>query len=453
MNSSLGEWNATEDNYEYNNTNDSYVYAEGNTDFVLRWNVWISISFITCCIGLVGNGYIIWLLGFQIKRNCFTTFILNLAVADFGFLTCAFIHHIHPFTNFLECNIFYHVFNYFTRVMLINTNFLLAAISIDRCVAILFPIWHRCSRPNHLSSVVCAFLWISCFLLSGIISVMEIFLKSFHSKRFSEIYNRLMMNSSQEDVDAAEIYYRNNYTNDSYENAREITAFSEWILWKGLTLITCCVGLVGNGYIIWLLGFQIRRNCFTTFILNLAIADFGVSLADGTEWRRHVDQLRRRLPPKTSTATDPTALDTTALQPVTANLWPSANNSQFEAFPQPDVSYPTAASWQPSLVDSQPEFTAVYPHVEAFPQSGLSYPFPCSSQTIPAPPPPGFRSLVPPALYSLHNPTAAYRYCTPFPSTAPPRPGLPQSLHPPSGPVQDGVTHSSTPFGEELPRA
>ncbi|XP_032078957.1 mas-related G-protein coupled receptor member H-like [Thamnophis elegans] len=177
MNSSLGDLDATQNYHEYNNISDSYEYEEEKGLTVLGQNVWLGLILITCCIGLVGNGYIIWLLGFQIKRNCFTTFILNLAIADFGFVTCAFIHHIHPFTNFLQYNISYYVFNYFTRVMLINANFLLAAISIDRCVAILFPIWHRCSRPNHLSSVVCAILWISCFLLSGIISVMEIFLK------------------------------------------------------------------------------------------------------------------------------------------------------------------------------------------------------------------------------------------------------------------------------------
>ncbi|XP_070605383.1 mas-related G-protein coupled receptor member H-like [Erythrolamprus reginae] len=52
--------------------------------------------------------------------------------------------------------------------MYINGIFLLIAISIDRCVCVLFPIWHRCSRPKHLSSAVCAFLWILSVLLVGI---------------------------------------------------------------------------------------------------------------------------------------------------------------------------------------------------------------------------------------------------------------------------------------------
>ncbi|KFZ47707.1 Mas-related G-protein coupled receptor member H, partial [Antrostomus carolinensis] len=36
---------------------------------------------------------------------------------------------------------------------------LLTAISIERCVSILCPLWYRCRRPPCLSSVVCALLW------------------------------------------------------------------------------------------------------------------------------------------------------------------------------------------------------------------------------------------------------------------------------------------------------
>ncbi|KAG8133979.1 hypothetical protein E2320_011735, partial [Naja naja] len=60
-----------------------------------------------------------------------------------------------------------------SEIMYINGLLLLVAISIDRCVAVLFPIWHRCSRPKHLSPAVCAFLWIISFLLGGIPNIVE----------------------------------------------------------------------------------------------------------------------------------------------------------------------------------------------------------------------------------------------------------------------------------------
>ncbi|KAK9402929.1 Mrgprh: Mas-related G-protein coupled receptor member H [Crotalus adamanteus] len=136
--------NATADYFEYDNNDvleDLFIY-----DYYK--NIIFSIILIICCIGTPLNGIVIWLLGFQIKRNPFTVLILNLAIADFG----------------IPQQIFYILFN----VTYINGLFLLTAISMDRCVSVLFPIWHRCSRPKYLSPAVCAILWIFSFLLSGI---------------------------------------------------------------------------------------------------------------------------------------------------------------------------------------------------------------------------------------------------------------------------------------------
>ncbi|KFZ62720.1 Proto-oncogene Mas, partial [Podiceps cristatus] len=36
---------------------------------------------------------------------------------------------------------------------------LLTAISVERCVSVLFPIWYRCHRPKHLAGVVSGVLW------------------------------------------------------------------------------------------------------------------------------------------------------------------------------------------------------------------------------------------------------------------------------------------------------
>ncbi|KAM3840828.1 mas-related G-protein coupled receptor member H-like [Vipera latastei] len=175
MSFSLGDLNATENYYGYNNTTDSYEHTEQLSPTEIGWIALTGIILIACCIGLVGNGYIIWLLGFQMKRNCFTTFIFNLAIADFGYLTSIVIFFINLFIYFPQSEIFFQICVYFGHMMYVNANFLLTAISIDRCVAVLFPLWHRCSRPQYLSSRVCAFLWISSFLLGGIINIMTNF--------------------------------------------------------------------------------------------------------------------------------------------------------------------------------------------------------------------------------------------------------------------------------------
>ncbi|XP_063156063.1 mas-related G-protein coupled receptor member H-like [Candoia aspera] len=61
----------------------------------------------------------------------------------------------------------------FLYITYISGLFLVTAISIDRCVSVLFPIWHRCSRPRYLSPAVCALLWIFCFILGGIQNILE----------------------------------------------------------------------------------------------------------------------------------------------------------------------------------------------------------------------------------------------------------------------------------------
>uniref|UniRef100_A0A8C6YE60 G-protein coupled receptors family 1 profile domain-containing protein n=1 Tax=Naja naja TaxID=35670 RepID=A0A8C6YE60_NAJNA len=125
-----------------------------------------SVTLITFCTGVPLNGIVIWLLGFQIKRNPFTVLILNLAISDFGFLIFAALYSM---GNFIAAQSFRNLaIFYLFDATYINGLFHLTVISIDRCVAVLFPMWYHYSRPKHLSLVVCALLWIFSFLLVGI---------------------------------------------------------------------------------------------------------------------------------------------------------------------------------------------------------------------------------------------------------------------------------------------
>ncbi|XP_060548358.1 proto-oncogene Mas-like [Pantherophis guttatus] len=124
-----------------------------------------------CILGLVGNGMTIYLLAFSIKRNPFTTFILNLSIADFGVLTSLITAAIFVSVFTLShkthlLNAFFFLFFEFFFFTYSASQFLLTAISLDRCVAVLFPLWHRCHRPPYFSTLVCSLIWILSFLLS-----------------------------------------------------------------------------------------------------------------------------------------------------------------------------------------------------------------------------------------------------------------------------------------------
>ncbi|KAM3840799.1 proto-oncogene Mas-like [Vipera latastei] len=126
-----------------------------------------------CILGLVGNGRTIYLLAFSIKRNSFTTYILNLSIADFGVLTslimaATFVIVLILSQRTLMVDTFFFLLFEFFFFTYSASQFLLTAISLDRCVAVLFPLWHRCHRPPYLSTLVCGLIWILTFLLSAV---------------------------------------------------------------------------------------------------------------------------------------------------------------------------------------------------------------------------------------------------------------------------------------------
>ncbi|XP_005529137.1 PREDICTED: mas-related G-protein coupled receptor member H-like [Pseudopodoces humilis] len=119
-----------------------------------------SVTLLICLCGLVGNGAVICLL----QRNPTTFYAINLAFANFTFL-----HFVVPSTLLylkeeLSCSTIMPLV--FLRalfpLLLFSYNlglYLLTAISIDRCISILYPLWYHCHRPKRLSWVVCALLW------------------------------------------------------------------------------------------------------------------------------------------------------------------------------------------------------------------------------------------------------------------------------------------------------
>ncbi|XP_061205309.1 proto-oncogene Mas-like [Neopsephotus bourkii] len=124
-----------------------------------------------CVFGMVGNGIVLWFLGFQMKRNHFTIYILNLAVADCSLLLVYFLFLLGYFNLTIICYNLDSFFPFFINsidALWILCNFfvlsslgLLTAISTERCGSVIFPIWYRCHRPKHLSGIVSGVLWAS----------------------------------------------------------------------------------------------------------------------------------------------------------------------------------------------------------------------------------------------------------------------------------------------------
>ncbi|XP_014718744.1 mas-related G-protein coupled receptor member X2-like [Equus asinus] len=126
------------------------------------------LTFTIALVGLAGNAIVLWILGFHMRRNPFTVYILNLAGADFIFLCSQIVLNLEGLIalfhslSFSIASIFITVWNfaYFAGLSI------LTAISTERCLSVLCPIWYRCRRPKHTSTVICALLWALSLVLS-----------------------------------------------------------------------------------------------------------------------------------------------------------------------------------------------------------------------------------------------------------------------------------------------
>ncbi|XP_009465401.1 PREDICTED: C3a anaphylatoxin chemotactic receptor [Nipponia nippon] len=128
----------------------------------------IAIFIVIFIIGIPGNGLVIWVAGLKMKRSVNIVWFLNLAVADFMCclsLPFSIVHlalHEHwPYGWFL-CKVIPSViiFTMFASV------FLLVAISIDRCLLVMKPVWCQNHRTVKFISLICSGIWILAFVFS-----------------------------------------------------------------------------------------------------------------------------------------------------------------------------------------------------------------------------------------------------------------------------------------------
>ncbi|MEQ2274929.1 hypothetical protein XENORESO_015956, partial [Xenotaenia resolanae] len=116
---------------------------------------------VACVLGVLGNGVVIWVTGFRMKKTVNTVWFLNLAVADF------------LFTAFLPLSITYQGLNFhwvFGKFMcklnstvsflnLFASVYTLVVISVDRFVSIVWPIWAQIHRNVRKASCVSLCVW------------------------------------------------------------------------------------------------------------------------------------------------------------------------------------------------------------------------------------------------------------------------------------------------------
>ncbi|XP_065136691.1 C3a anaphylatoxin chemotactic receptor-like [Paramisgurnus dabryanus] len=123
----------------------------------------ICIFFVTLVIGVIGNGLVIFVTGYKMKTTVNSIWFLNLAIADFLFITFLVYEIVVVFENSIylqsnkllaACWIFGVVLNIFASV------FFLTVISVDRCLCTWFIVWVQNKRTLDKARIISLFVWI-----------------------------------------------------------------------------------------------------------------------------------------------------------------------------------------------------------------------------------------------------------------------------------------------------
>lgn len=157
-------------NHNSSEYEDYYYEYEENTELAKSLNIMSLIVYsLAFVLGVVGNGIVIWVTGFKMKRTVNTVWFLNLAVADFLFtaflpLSVAYtaMGFHWPFGQFMcKFNSTLSFLNMFASV------YILVVISVDRCVSVVRPIWAQNHRNVSRASVVSFGVWLFALVLSS----------------------------------------------------------------------------------------------------------------------------------------------------------------------------------------------------------------------------------------------------------------------------------------------
>ncbi|XP_076592461.1 chemerin-like receptor 1 [Chaetodon auriga] len=167
MNSTPSYYVLTTDAFGYNDT-DYYIdeYADLRKSLHIMSLIVYSLAFV---LGTLGNGIVIWVTGFKMKKTVNTVWFLNLAVADFLFtaflplsVTYLALDFHWPFGKFMcRLNSTLSSLNIFASV------YILVVISVDRCVSVVWPVWAQNHRSVRKASYVSLSVWVLALILSA----------------------------------------------------------------------------------------------------------------------------------------------------------------------------------------------------------------------------------------------------------------------------------------------
>ncbi|XP_075134233.1 N-formyl peptide receptor 3-like [Leptodactylus fuscus] len=165
--------NITEDDYnwsyytEYEPRDTTYDYYENILE-----KISLTLKIIIFVLGIIGNGLVIWIAGFRMKKTISAVWFLHLAIADFLFcaglsLNVALELQIFLFTP--KVDLFCLLYIIMFTLNMSASILLLTAMSIDRCVSVMWPFWAKVHRTRRLVRITAGGIWGLSLLITSLI--------------------------------------------------------------------------------------------------------------------------------------------------------------------------------------------------------------------------------------------------------------------------------------------
>ncbi|KAM4016443.1 C3a anaphylatoxin chemotactic receptor-like isoform 1-T2 [Anomaloglossus baeobatrachus] len=170
-----GDDNLTTSNTTLDDNNDVYWSSHEYYDYYYYKNIIqktsITLLSIVFALGIIGNGLIIWIAGFRMKKTIGAVWFLHLAIADF--LCCASLPlrivewaaYFSQFPNPAYCIVNMFLFN----INMTSSVLLLTAMSIDRWVSVMWPFWARVNRTCNVVRICAAIIWGLSLIVAGVL--------------------------------------------------------------------------------------------------------------------------------------------------------------------------------------------------------------------------------------------------------------------------------------------
>ncbi|XP_073513750.1 chemerin-like receptor 1 [Phyllobates terribilis] len=134
----------------------------------------ITLYSIVFSLGIISNGLVIWIAGFRKKKTISAAWFLHLAIADL--LCCASlplriaelaaVFAYAPDFAYCILNMFLFTLNMATSVLFLK------AMSIDRWVSVMWPIWAKVHRTGKLVRISAAIIWGLSLILTGLVYIL-----------------------------------------------------------------------------------------------------------------------------------------------------------------------------------------------------------------------------------------------------------------------------------------